>query len=118
VAFALKIEAHLPDPSPRPERRRLSRFRGIGSPIAFTAGQADVVIGRIRDITVLGIGIEISKHVTPGVTLAILVPAFAGRPLAYLSAVVKHCVAQEDGKWLLGCLLVRPLEIDEILALG
>ena len=118
AAFAVDIEAHLPDPSPVPDRRQLSRFRGIGSPVTFTTAAGEVVVGRIRDITVLGIGIETDRNVAPDTTLAIHVPAYAGRPLTFLSAVAKHCAAQENGVWVLGCLLQRPLEIDEILALG
>jgi hypothetical protein len=76
------------------------------------------VVGNIRDISVLGIGILSRRHFAPGTTLAIHVTAFGGRPLTYLSAMVKHCAALEDGKWLLGCSLQRPLEIDEILAIG
>ena len=110
--------SHLPDPGPRPERRQLSRFQGIGSPITFTAAPAEIVTGKILNISVVGIGILCGRYFAAGTTVAIHVPAFSGRPLTYLSAVIKHAAAQEDGSWVLGCMLLRPLEIDEILALG
>ena len=102
----------------RSDRREVKRFHRQASSITFTAGQADVVIGKIHDQSVSGIGILSSRHFAAGTPIGLHVPATSVTPLKFLSAEVRHATAQPDGFWLLGCALMRPLTIDEILAFG
>jgi hypothetical protein len=108
----------VPDSPSHPERRHITRHLRFRESVTFTVGPADVVIGRIYDLSILGIGILTSRYLSPKTTIGIHLPAFDDMPLRYLSAEVRHATAQPDGMWLLGCKLLRPLTIDEIMGFG
>ena len=109
---------HVQDTSNRSERRDVQRFHRNASSITFIAGPADMVIGKIHDQSVSGVGILTSRYFAVGTAIGLQVPATSITPMKYLAAEVRHATAQPDGFWLLGCALLKPLTIDEILAFG
>jgi hypothetical protein len=88
------------------------------SPITFTVGPADIVMGTLRDISVYGLGIHSTRYLCRGSHVGVHVPGPKGPAVKYLAAEVRHATSQPGGGWILGCKLLRPLTVDEVMVLG
>ena len=92
--------------------RHLCRPGTAGS----VTGTRDLVArsARIENLSLSGLALRLRRPLRRGARLLIQVtsPALG---LAYdLSAHVRHCTRQPDGKWLLGCAFARELTTDEL----
>jgi hypothetical protein len=97
----------------RPDQRYIRRSLR-DTPIAFTVGPGDVVTGRIRDISIHGIGILTNRQLPVGTSIGIHVPGQGPVLAKYLAAEVRHSTHRGEGSWLLGCRLLRPFTMEEI----
>jgi len=98
------------------ERRVHQRVRQKASSVLFTVGPADVVIGQLYDLSLMGIGILSRRELAPHELIEIYIPAVDGHARGCASAEVRHSTIHPEGLWLLGCALFRPLTSTEISA--
>lgn len=71
----------------------------------------------VRNISCEGIGILLGRRFEPGTLLAIEVTESNEQRQRLLLGRVAHATLQPDGKWLIGCTLMNPLDADELEAL-
>ena len=101
---------------PKEERRAAVRFStdaeiwclGIGS---RTAKRASAWSGRVRDISIAGIGLSMSRRFEPGTALIIELRPTA---LRHLPVHVIHATRDAEGHWIIGCTFDRPLSQQEL----
>lgn len=98
------------------ERRQLQRHALQHSSTTFTAGSGETAVGQVRDLSILGISMVTGQPFSVGAFLKIHVPASTQAGASFLPAEVRHASAQVDGRWLIGCVLLRFLTADEISA--
>jgi PilZ domain len=67
-----------------------------------------------RDISQGGIRLQISRRYEPGATLAVELPAKAGKETCVFFAKVIHVRPEKTGLWMHGCQFVSPLSQDEL----
>jgi hypothetical protein len=83
-------------------------------PIAARSDHDMAWPAKIRDMSLLGVGLVLSRRFERGAGLAIDIPETPSAPADTLLVRVVHATAQPDGKWLLGCTFVSPLSEDEL----
>jgi hypothetical protein len=71
----------------------------------------------IRDISQQGIGLVLSRRFEPGVILVVEVPRPTEASTHLVLARVVRVVEQDNGRWLVGCVLVNPLTREELRSL-
>jgi hypothetical protein len=70
--------------------------------------------GKVRDISVSGVGLIVGRRFERGTTLWIELPAAAEEEPRILRARVAHATRTPDGHWLLGCALVSEIDADDL----
>jgi hypothetical protein len=108
----------MPQLSHTPERRLLRRSPQASSSVLFCPGPAGVVTGQIYDLSAMGIGILTNRYLAVGSIVEIRIPASGGRHRGVVSGEIRNMTARNDGLWVLGCALLRPLTGAEVFALG
>lgn len=106
----------MPDVFAPAERRQLQRHALQRSSTTFTASSGETAVGQVRDLSILGISMVTGQPFSIGAVLKIHVPATPQAGANFLPAEVRHASAQIDGRWLIGCVLLRFLTADEISA--
>lgn len=123
-------EASVPQPStaitasaapeaPTRERRASVRFESNAKGTCQTVSvhRESAWEATVRNISCGGIGLILGRRFEPGALLSIeLTESIEGRQRLLLARVA-HATPQPEGKWLIGCTLVNPLDVDEIQAL-
>jgi hypothetical protein len=71
----------------------------------------------IRDVSVGGLGVVLTRRFERGAALAIEIPAAPDCPGETLLAKVMHTTRLPDGQWLHGCAFVSQLSDDEVQSL-
>jgi PilZ domain len=101
------------------ERRAWLRFpseRDIicKPPIRPPRGEPEVAwLGNVRDVSVAGIGLSMSRRFEPGAEL--IVEVFAGVDgTVNFPVCVIHATPEEKGRWIIGCEFVFPLSEKEL----
>jgi hypothetical protein len=80
--------------------------------------EADEVIARVQDISVLGIGLLTRRRLEPG-TWLVLEPAKSSRTLTTeLRAEVRHSRKGHSEDFFVGCQFSRHLTPDDMMVLG
>jgi PilZ domain len=118
----LTLTAAAPSSSPTPPRgvelRVWERFScGLETSCQPLAARGDNDMcwsTRIKDISVGGMGLVLTRRFERGTSLAIEIPATASTPSDTLLAKVMHVTRLPDGQWLLGCAFVSILGDDEV----
>jgi hypothetical protein len=109
-------EQLLTDAYDGPERRSLPR-RSSDSTIIFTIGLSEVVVGQLRDISLSGVGILSAQQVPVGSSIGVRIPASKDKVAKQVAAEIRHATMQKDGRWLLGCRMLRRFTFEEVSAL-
>jgi hypothetical protein len=70
-------------------------------------------MGRVRDVSPAGIGLNMSRRFEPGSELIV---ELAGGPdgVLRLPARVVHATLEENGCWIIGCAFATPLSQEEL----
>jgi hypothetical protein len=106
-----------PDPRPAPgDRRAAVRYAcELETSCRSVAGSREVPWpARVRDISLTGICILVSRRFEPGTLLAVdLQNAAAELPSTLIGRVVR-VNRQADGDWALGCVFATPLSEEEL----
>jgi len=100
------------------ERRAVRRQSGEYYPITFTLDLGEVVCGRTRDLSIMGVGILTTRFLPLGTPIEIRVPTWGKMPATCLPAEVKHAIIQADGSWVLGSAFSRFLTLRDMSAFG
>jgi hypothetical protein len=101
---------------PKEERRASVRFstdgeiwcHGKGSP---KAKRDPAWLGKVRDISITGIGLSMSRRFEPGTALIV---ELRPRALRRLEVHVIHATPDADGHWTIGCMFDRALSQQEL----
>ena len=101
---------------PKEERRASVRFStdgeiwcpGKGSP---KAKRDPAWLGKVRDISIAGIGLRMSRRFEPGTALIV---ELRPRALRRLEVHVIHATPDADGHWTIGCMFDRALSQQEL----
>jgi hypothetical protein len=72
----------------------------------------------LRDLSVQGLGILTGCWFAPGTLIRIQFFDSTRKASHVLPAEVKHATELADGRWFLGCFLLRLLSVDEVSGLG
>lgn len=83
-------------------------------PIAARGSNELAWAAKVRDLSVGGMGLVLSRRFEPGTGLAIEVPPTETYPADTLLVRVVHAIRQPEGQWLLSCSFVSPLSDDEL----
>jgi hypothetical protein len=73
--------------------------------------------GKIRNLSRGGVAVTLSRRFEVGTLLAIDVQGQAEAVLGTVLARVVRIAPQDDGSWLLGCTLTKPLNEDDLKTL-
>src|SRR5262249_2568913 len=97
------------------ERRALVRWpcEKVGSCHRTFASQ-DWQPAVVRDISVGGLGITVSRRMEVGVILSVEIEATSSAPGRKVMARVQHVRQTDDGAWFLGCKFPSQLDEDEV----
>ncbi len=103
----------------RLELRATVRFSSGGTtPCKTLAGwRGNTWEATIRDISQQGIGLLLGRRFEPGVILVVEVPRPMEASTHLILARVVRVVEQDNGHWLVGCVLVNPLTGEELRSL-
>ena len=99
---------------PKTERRALVRFPEIAEVWCEPKSPANTLrsdtawLGRVRDISLAGIGLTISRRFEPGAELIVELSIWSKGPL-YLPVRVIHASLEKKGRWIIGCAFASPL---------
>jgi len=106
-------------PSVGPERRSNQRypFREAASCYALNAKRFERYWAWIRDVSVSGVGMLLSRPLEPETLLIIEAQSTSRRLLLPLTARVVHSTKQTEGNWVIGCAFIRELNAEELQAL-
>jgi hypothetical protein len=120
----------MPQPTARADGREASQSRAVdrratvrypssllSSLHAVATRKEDSWSAEIRDVSAGGLGLLVTRRFERGTLLAIEPVGPAAEAPTLLLAQVTHAAAQPDGRWLLGCKLVRELSQSEVRAL-
>lgn len=69
----------------------------------------------LQDLSVQGIGILTGCRLAPGTLIRVQFRTAQRTATHELPAEIRHATEQADGRWLIGCLLLRLLNVDEAL---
>jgi hypothetical protein len=84
---------------------------------SLTTKQLERYWAWIRDVSLRGVGLLLSRKFEPDTLLIIEVRSTQRRLLLPLTARVVHSSRQPEGDWLIGCLFTRELNSEELHAL-
>jgi PilZ domain len=71
----------------------------------------------IRDISRGGIGLVLDEPFSVDTVVAVELKSECGEAVRVLTARVRHITAAEDGRWMVGCEFLRPLDDDNLASL-
>jgi hypothetical protein len=75
--------------------------------------------GRVREVSVGGVGLTLSHAFRPGTALLLELRTTVRGQVLPIRAEVVHATAVTDGRWIVGCRWLSPLTDDELrLVLG
>jgi hypothetical protein len=97
--------------------KRETHRHSFSFPVMVTPGGEPPAAADLRDLTVKGLGLLTTHFIRPDTFLRIHVPGVDGTPAHVLPAMVRHLTAHADGRWMIGCILLRRLEEDEVRGL-
>jgi PilZ domain len=103
------------DGSPE-ERRAWVRFRANFATALKPAGAPDSsrLPAQIRNISLCGINLRVSRGFQPGEMVSIELPGANGKACCDILACVVHCEESLETEWLLGCTFSRPLSAADL----
>jgi Tfp pilus assembly protein PilZ len=108
----------LAKPVPRGYQRATIRYRCAPATVGKVLSADDHEFQRawILDLSLNGIGFEISRPVEVGHPIIITIRALDGATVHELAARVMHCnpVPQQDDSWYIGCELSVTLSADQL----
>lgn len=104
-----------PAPSLR-DRRATIRFasNARGTCQTLSQRQESSWEAAVQNISCQGIGILLIRRFEPGTVLAIELTESSKQRQRLLLARVAHATPQPEGKWLIGCILINPLDEDDL----
>jgi hypothetical protein len=103
----------------RIERRATVRYP-FNQPALWRASDSHGSVclwGRVRDISLEGIGLVLKRGLKPRTILIVELEGPRGQATCSLEAQVVHATLQPDGTWHTGCSLARRLTEQELKAL-
>jgi hypothetical protein len=105
---------------PRPDKNNRMLPRKPGNTIGplRLKESADCFSADVHDISVVGIGLVGNAEYATGSIFTIESGPKGKKLLAGLAAELCHATPMDDGRWLLGCRLSRPLTVDDFEILG
>ncbi len=109
-----------PDSRPAPAERRAAVRHAcqLDTSCRSVTGGRDVPWpARVRDISLTGLCLVVSRRFEPGTLLSVDVQAAAGDFPSTLLAHVVRVSGLTGGDWALGCVFATPLSEDELQAL-
>jgi hypothetical protein len=114
----LLAAAGFPPPAQR-ERRVAVRFRcSATTPCPVTTDdQPQGLAARVRDVSVVGVGLLLSCRVVPGALLTLTPERSNGGASCALPARIVHATRRDGNDWLVGCVFTRPLSDAELEAM-
>jgi hypothetical protein len=100
----------------RGNRRACIRYRCAPATVGKVLCPNDQEFQRawILDLSHRGIGMELSRPLTPGHLVIVTIRAATGDKSYELAATVMHCDLSLQGSWYVGCELAKPLSHDEL----
>ncbi len=103
-------------PIPRGNRRATIRYRCAPATVGkvFSAGDQEFQRAWIIDLSLKGIGMEVSRPLEAGHLIIIAMRENPGGKIHELSARVMYCDALAQGTWSIGGELTVPLSPDEL----
>jgi PilZ domain len=97
---------------PKTERRTWVRFRNDEEVWCQPIGLSETAwLGKVRDISIAGIGLSMTRRFEPGTALIIEI---SERIL--LRAHVIHATPETEGRWIIGCIFDSVLSEQELRA--
>ncbi len=80
----------------------------------FSTDDHDFQIAWILDLSLTGIGIQVTRQLDPGQHITVMLRSCDNQRRFTLSAHVVHCDAQPQGEFIAGCELNTPLTPDDL----
>ena len=100
------------------ERRAAIRYASEQSASCALGHSARRAWGRIRDISLLGVGLLLDREIAPGTRIVVeLARRKPSTPLRLLARVV-HCQQQSNTTWHIGCQFDSALRDEDVEALA
>lgn len=107
-----------PEPARHPDAERRSDIRYLCRPDTLHATvDGDPWLARVRNISIGGISLIISRDFEPGTLLQVHLVNNRKRTSRQLQVRVVYTVEQPDGEWILGGALVNRLSGEDLRAL-
>lgn len=100
----------------RGNRRVSIRYRCAPATVGKVISASDQEFQRawILDLSLHGIGMELSRPLDPGHLIIVTIRSSDGKSMHEVSATVMHCDLSLQGSWYVGCKLNVPLSRDEL----
>ena len=104
----------------RGNRRASIRYRCAPATVGkvFSAEDHEFQRAWVLDLSLNGVGMQLTRPVTPGQHIMLLIRSNDGVRSFELAASVTHCDAQPHGDWQVGCefnIHLTPDELDQLL---
>ena len=99
-----------------PRKRATVRYRCAPATVGKVFATADQEFQRawILDLSLLGIGIQLSRTLEVGSLVVIMIRSNYATKIHELSARVMRCTQVPQGDWLIGCELLTALSPEEL----
>ena len=106
----------LTKPTSRGNRRATIRYRCAPATVGkvFSTDDQEFQRAWILDLSLTGIGMELSRPLEPGNLIIITIRSNCRTKTHELSARVMHCSSGPQGDWSIGCELVVALSPEEL----
>jgi PilZ domain len=103
-------------PASRGNQRATIRYRCAPATVGkvFSANDQEFQRAWILDLSLKGVGMQLSRPLEPGHLIIIAVRGNDGAKIHELSARVMHCSPVPQGDWFVGCELTFPLSPEEM----
>jgi len=100
----------------RINRRATIRYRCAPATVGkvFSAGDQEFQRAWVLDLSLSGIGMELSRPLEAGRLVLITIRSHDGVMVHELSASVRRCCSVPQNSWFVGCELTVPLSPDEL----
>jgi len=100
----------------RSNRRGIIRYRCAPATVGKVITPGDQVFQRvwIQDLSLQGIGMDLTRPISKGSFILISMKGNDGRRVFELSAKVMHCCALPHDQWHVGCEFITPLTPDDL----
>ena len=97
-------------------RRTSVRYRCAPATIGkvVSAGDNELQVACIIDLSLTGIGMQVSRPIAAGHLIAVAIKSNDGMKTFDLSANVVHCNSVPHDEWYLGCRLTTPLTPEDL----